>query len=150
MRPVILTIITLFLTILSAEAVRKINVNPVNLAVVIVEKSDSADIASTFDYYGYTLTEETDGYKVMRHPNGDEIRYSFSDKGILQTFPIVIVKAKENSKALGFRLNELKFEKTRDVYERKINRYGHHVTQCISGPHGTLTFRRLTKYKAAK
>lgn len=42
---------------------------------MIVEKGDSTQITKLFDYYGYILQGTTDGYKVMKHPSGNEISY---------------------------------------------------------------------------
>ena len=145
MKQIILTLTFLLLTILPAGAIKKIEVNPINLAVVLVEKVDESKIASYIDYYGYTLQTPDNEYQVMKHPNGDEIRYSFNVDNKGSQYPTVIVKLRETPTAIDARLKELNFIKVGNNYERVISRYNNYVTRCSLGPHNTLVIRRIQK-----
>ena len=145
MKQIILTLTFLLLTILPAGAVKKIEANPINLAVVLAEKADKSKIASYIDYYGYTLQAPDNEYQVMKHPNGDEIRYSFNIDDKESQYPTVIVKVRETPKAIDARLKELNFIKVGNNYERGFFRYNNYVTQCSFGPHNTLVISRIQK-----
>ena len=144
MKQILLTITLLLLTLLPVGAVKKITPNPINLAITIVEKTDSAKIASTLTYYGYTLQNIEDGYNVMKDPNGNEIRYSFKESDSPNKYPTVIVKTQGTQKAHDLKLKELDFEKVGNGYERKKNKYSKYRTQCKFGPKSTMTIRRIT------
>lgn len=79
MKKYLFTLLLLLITLFPSGAVKKFEANPINVAVVIVEKGDSTQITKLFDYYGYTQQGTTDGYKIMKHPNGSEMRYSITD-----------------------------------------------------------------------
>ena len=138
-------IFTLLLTLffLPAGAVKKFDATPINVAVVIVEKGDSTEIAKLFDYYGYTQQGTTDGYKIMKHPNGSEMRYSYIDSNDRGKQTKVIVKSKANHKEIVKLLTDLKFKKVGNLYEHMINRYNNQVTQCSFGTSNTLIFHRF-------
>ena len=145
MKNIIILIGFLTFVLFPAQAVKKFEADPINIAAVIVEKSDSSMIASTLDFYGYTFQTEEDDYIVMKHPNGDEIRYSFST--LESKYPIVEVKAKGTRKSIDKRLNELDFDKSGNGYEKIRNLYSKFKTQCNFGPRGTLIFRRSPNKK---
>ncbi len=126
---------------LPASAIKKPVANPINLAVLLVEMTDSTEVAATLDYYGYALQGERDGYKVLRHPNGNELRYTYAETPG-QQFPTIIAKPTGSQKQTDAALTELKFNKSGNAYERKISRYHGHSTNCTHGPHSTLIFRR--------
>ena len=138
-----LTLLLLFLTILPASAIKKFEANPINIAAVMVEKTDSAKIASTCEYYGFTYQGVEDGYTVMKRTNGNEIKFTFNDNGTINKYPTIVVKTKEAHKEIDARLKELNFEKKGNTYEIKQNQYSRFITQCSFGPHNTLIFRRL-------
>lgn len=144
MNQIIITVIFLLFTLLPAGAVKKFEANPINVAVVIVEKVDSTEIAKFFDYYGYTQQGTTDGYKIMKHPNGSEMRYLLTDSNDGSRNTKVIVKTKASHKQIDKDLTDLKFKKVGNLYERMINRYNNQVTQCSFGPSSTLVFQRFT------
>ncbi len=142
----IISILSLiFICSLPAGAVKKINVNPVNLAAVIVEMVDSAKIQREFDYYGYTLQGTEDGFKIMKTPNGHEIRYSLTDPNALDNHPVVIVKTSENPDDIDTRLKELRFNKDDQTYSRVARRDDNHLTKCISNSSNTLLFQCLKR-----
>ena len=144
MKPLLLTL-TLILP-LPVGAVKKLNdVSPINLASIIVEKTDSAKIASTFEYYGYTLQGTENGYNVMKHPNGTEIHYSFHPENSDSKYPTIIVKPKETQKQIDSRLKELDFTKTSNKYKRMRNMYSRYITLCEHGQNSTLIFSRQKK-----
>ena len=78
MKKLILLFFLLF-TLLPAGAVKKLDSNPINIAILIVEKGDSTQIKKLFDYYGYSLLGTSDSYLIMKTSSGNEIRYSFID-----------------------------------------------------------------------
>ena len=139
----ILTLILLIISILPASAIKKFEPNPINVAKVIVEKTDSDQIASTCEYYGFTYQGAENGYTVMKRTNGNEIKFTFNDNGTLQKYPIILVKTKEAHKGIDARLKELDFEKNGNIYEIRRNQYSRYITQCSFGPHSTLIFRRI-------
>ena len=130
---------------LPAFAVKTINVNPVNLAVVIVEKSDSAKIQKEFAYYGYTNEGTKDGYTIMRSPNGIEICYSFQDNLPSEKFPTVVVTDEEDDKDLSQRLFDLNFKRKGNTYTKIATRDDNHLIQCTFGPSNTLILRCIKR-----
>ena len=146
MKQILLTITLLILSILPASAVKKFEPNPINVAAVIVEKTDSAQIASTCEYYGFSYQGAENGYTVMKLSNGNEIKFTFSDNGTIQKYPIIVVKAKEAHKEIDARLKELNFEKKGNIYEIRRNQYSRYIKQCSFGPHNTLIFRSVYKH----
>ena len=142
MKQILLTI-TLLLTILPVEAVKKITPNPINLAITLVEKTDSAKVASTLTYYGYTFQNIEDGYNVMKDSNGNEIHFSFKESNSSHKYPTVKVRTEGNHKDLDSKLQELKFEKVGNIYEYKKNQYSKFKTQCNWEHQKTLIVRRI-------
>lgn len=135
--------LTLLLFLLPAGAVKKIQANPINIAVTLVEKSDSAKIASSLEYYGYILQGTEDGYIIMKDSQGNEIRYSFNPSE--SKYPTIIVKATGTRKTIDAKLKELDFEKAGNSYEKMRNSYSKYKTQCNFGPQSTLTLRRTQR-----
>lgn len=144
MKNYFITLTLILFSLLPAGAVKKFDANPINLAVVLVEKADSANIDGFFKYYGYKLQGSEDGYQIMRHDNGNEIHYSFKDGDISQKHPIIIVKPKGRQKEIDACLEDLKFVKNGNLYERMVNRYNHLSTQCSFEPQGSLVLKRIT------
>ena len=138
-----LTLTFLLLTLLPVSAVKKFEANPINIAAVMVEKTDSAKIASTCEYYGFAYQGVEDGYTVMKRTNGNEIKFTFSENGTIQKYPIIVVKTKEAHKDIAVRLKELNFEKKGNIYEIKRNPYSRYITQCNFGYNNTLIFKRI-------
>ena len=135
----------IFLSHLSAEAVTNINANPINVGVLITEKGDSTQVASLFQYYGYAPLGIENDYQVMKHFNGNEMRYSFKDSGKDQKYPTVVVKTNASQKEIDAILTELKFVKVGDGYERAVSRYNNYITRCTHGPHNTLIIQRIRR-----
>lgn len=138
----ILTLTLLLLTLLPLQAAKKVEANPINIAAILVEKTDSAKIASTLEYYGYTPQAPENGYQVMKHPNGTEIRFSFTEDGTPTKYPTITVKHNTPSKDIDARLKGLDFESTGNGYKKEKNQFSHYITRCQPGPKGTLIFRR--------
>ncbi len=147
MKKLLTLFFTIFLGLLPMQAVMKINANPINVAVVIVEKCDSTNISEFLDYYGYTFQRTDEGYNVMTHPNGSEIRYSFKNTNPSEIHPTVIVTQDANLKETKDILSELKFNKEGDIYQRTISSYNHYITLCEIGAGNKLTFQRIQKRK---
>ena len=138
----ILTLTLLIISILPASAIKKFDANPINIAAVMVEKTDSSQIASTCEYYGFTYQGVEDGYTVMKRTNGSEIKFTFKDNGTTQKYPVILVKTKEARKDIDIRLKELGYEKKGNSYEIKRNLYSRYITQCSFSSNNTLIFRR--------
>lgn len=141
----IFSLLSLIFTLsLHAEAVKKLkpNVNPINIAIAIVEKEDSAKIADLFDYNGYTYQGTEDGYNVMKDHNGNVILYSFQNSNTGPNYPKVIVKSKEKIKDIEKRLDNLMFKKVGKLYERKVNYDKNYSTKCTMQSNNSLVFQR--------
>ena len=124
-------------------AVKKVDANPINVAVLIAEKGDSTQVASIFQYYGYTPQGMENDYQVMKHFNGNEMRYSFNDSGISQKYPTIVVKTEASQKEIDAILTELKFIETGNNYERTVSRYNNYITRCTFGPRNTFIIQRI-------
>lgn len=143
MKTILLTISILLLSIVPAGAVKKIHANPINIAIQLVEKTDSDKVASTLEYYGYTPQGKEDGYQKMKGSNGNEIRYSFNECDPNHKYPTIIVKTQGTHKALDSKLKELNFEKVGNGYECMKNKNSKYKTQYSFGPKSTLIIRRI-------
>ena len=142
-----------FFSLLPLHAVKKIEANPINIAVMLTQEIDTARMASTLEYYGYTAITHTarradtkpqasilraqqantDGFAVYSHPNGSVIRYKFENSN--QKYPTIEVISKTSQKDKDQTLKNLNFQKIGNSYERKSVGY---TTRCINGPHGSL------------
>ena len=142
MKQVFLTILLLLILLpQTANAAKKIEANPINIAAILVEKTDSAKIASPLEYYGYHPQGTEDGYQIMRTSNGNEIRCTFTDSG--DKYPTVVVKTHGTSRPIDDKLKELDFEKSGNGYEKMKNAYSKFKTKCSLGSHNTLIFLRV-------
>lgn len=130
---------------LPVGAIKTINANPVNLAAVIVEMVDSARIQREFDYYGYKYQGTEDGFKVMKTPNGHEIRYSFQNAKALDGHPVVIVKTFESPTEIDTRLKELQFIKDGQNYRRVARRDENHLIQCLPNSSNSILLQCLKR-----
>lgn len=142
---IFLTLTLLLLTIIPTNAAKKVEANPINIAAIIVEKTDSAKIASTLEYYGYSPSGTENGYQVMKHSNGTEIRFTFTENGVVCQYPTVIVKHNTPTKDIDTRLKTLDFESKGNSYKREKNQFSRYITQCQHGPKSTLIFRRTQR-----
>lgn len=157
-----LLILTLLLAILPASAenkfgihpLKKIEANPINVAFILAQETDSAKIASICDYYGYQPTPansissktasaglssgETNTYS---HPNGSILRISFRDTTPDQPYPQVEVKSKQSSKDIDYTLKNLNFKKQGNGYQRNLGEHARHITTCQNAPRGFLLFQ---------
>ena len=143
MKHFFLTLTLFLLTLLPASAVKKIEANPINIATVMVEKTDSAQIASTCEYYGYSYDGIVDGYTIMKHSNGSEIQFTFKDNETNLKYPIIVIKISETHKAIDTRLKQLDFEKLGNIYTLMRNIHSRYITQCKFVHKSTLIFRRI-------
>ncbi|MDE6742074.1 MAG: hypothetical protein K2J58_07065 [Muribaculaceae bacterium] len=124
--------------------VKKIEANPINVAVMLTEQLDSASIAATCEYYGYINQPSQDGYVTFKHPNGSIIRYSFTIADNGKQYPTIEVKSKGTQKEKDQRLQELNFNKNGNTYERRSIGY---TTRCTSAPQGFLRLSNHPKEK---
>ena len=144
MKKTILLLILLLFTLLPAQAVRKVDANPINVAVILTEQPDSASIASTCEYYGYVSQPSQDGYTVYQPPKGSTIRYKYTVAENGKSYPTIEVKSKFSQNERNEILRNLNFQKKGDTYERKA--IGHQ-TRCSSAPQGYLRFSNHPKPK---
>lgn len=143
MKSILLTLSILLLSQIPARAVRKIEAHPINIAVSIVENTDSAKLASFLEYYGYQPQGIENGYQIMKDANGNEIRYTFTQTTTTNPHPIVTVKTTDTYKLIDSRLKELRFKKSGNSYERINNQYSKFKTRCSFGPQSTLILHRI-------
>ena len=150
-----LPLLLLLINLLPAQAVKKIEANPINIAFLLAQETDSAKMASICDYYGYQpYTDSSNSNKsasaglssgktnTYRHPNGSIIRYTFRDATPSQPYPKVEVKSKKSSKEIEYILTDLRFEKQANGYKRKLGQYARSVTDCKYGHGGFLVFHQ--------
>ena len=140
---------------------KKIEANPINVAFMVAEETDTAKITSILHYYGYEPTEgqfsersfPSEGKSSLKtqdsrlkteytHPNGSTIRYTFQDATKEQPYPHVEVKSKLTSKAVDSRLTDLKFKKEGSGYTRKLNQFARSIFNCTHGSNGFLIFHQ--------
>ena len=115
--PLIFSLLSLiFISPFNVGAVKKVDANPINVGVLIAEKGDSTQVASLFRYYGYTPKGMENDYQIMKHFNGNEMRYSFNDSGKEMKYPTIVVKTDASQKETDAILTELKFVKTGNAY----------------------------------
>ncbi|MDE6552219.1 MAG: hypothetical protein K2K98_04575 [Muribaculaceae bacterium] len=140
---------------------KKIEANPINVAFMLAQETDTAKMASILHYYGYEPTEgqfsersfPSEGKSSLKtqdsrlkteytHPNGSTIRYTFQDATQAQPYPHVEVKSKLTAKAVDSKLTDLKFKKEGSGYTRKSNQYSRTVFHCKRGSNGYLIFHQ--------
>ena len=143
MKKITLLLSLLLFTLLPTHAVKKVEANAINVAVMLTEQPDSAGIASTCEYYGYVSQPKQDGYNVYKHPNGSIIRYTFTTEEDGKSYPTIEVKSKDSQKGKEEILQELNFKKNVNGYERRA--LGHHTTCSTS--QGFLRFINHPKSK---
>ena len=140
-----------FLLAFPAQAVKKIDANPINVAYVLSQKTDPDAIASTLIYYGYTpqpkgnLTPDTSKPEtfVYTHPNGSVIKYTFKDTTEAQPYPYVEIKSNKGSNETATILENLAFKKKGSGYIRNIGKHAKTETHCTHGSQGSLIFHRV-------
>ncbi len=142
----IFTLLSLIFSTVHAERVydihptKKIEANPINIAVMLMQENDTAAMAKSCEYYGYTRQQQTNGYTTFTHPNGSTIRYKLND----QNNPTVEVTSHCTAKEKEHLLQNLNFTKTGNAYEQKSIGF---ITRCTFAPHGTLILQRISKSK---
>ncbi|MDE5757485.1 MAG: hypothetical protein K2H85_02615 [Allobaculum sp.] len=122
---IILTL--LILSLLPSVAANKHEANPINLAVILTEKNDSATMASVCEFYGYQAQPSQDGYTVYHHPNGSIIRFTFTPAEDGRRYATIEVKSTISSKEMDEILGDLRFQQTGNVYSRQSFT---HLTRC--------------------
>ena len=119
----------IFISPFNVEAASKHEANPINLAVILTEKNDSATIASVCEFYGYKAQPSQDGYTVYHHPtNSSIIRFVFTPAEDGRQYATIEVKSKISSKEQEEILKDIRFQKTGNSYERSSIT---HLTRCI-------------------
>lgn len=119
---------------------KKIEANPINIAVMLMQENDTASMAKSCEYYGYTRQPQNNGYTVFNHLNGSSIRYKYTDSN--QQFPTVEVTSKVGSKERDKILQNLNFHKNGNSYEQKsVGR----LIKCSFGSQGILILTRYPK-----
>ncbi len=145
MKSLIFSLLSLIFTLsLSAQTRKNIEANPINVAVSLMHRTDTASMSSALRYYGYGMqaSQPADGFTVYTHPNGSTINYKYADSH--QPFPTVELTSKVSAKERDEILQDLKFEKVGNAYEQKSIGF---TTRCQLGPHGTIILQRIPKSK---
>ena len=133
-----------FFSLLPAQAVKKIEANPINVAVMLSEQQDSASLAKTCDFYGYQNHGNQDGYAVFKHQNGSIIRFKFVPDEDGKQYATIEVTSKVTQKDRDTILKGLNFHKSGNAYERRS--IGH-ITRLTTAARG---FLRLTRHPNTK
>ncbi|MDE5870854.1 MAG: hypothetical protein K2H22_02760 [Muribaculaceae bacterium] len=147
MKAYILTLLLFLINIFPAGAdskfdihpIKKIEANPINVAVMLSERPDSISIASTCEYYGYILQSPQDGYTVFKHPNGSVIRFTFKEADNGKKYFTIEVRSKDSQKEKDQILQNLNFQKSGNACVRRSVGY---TTRCTNGPRGALIFQQ--------
>ena len=130
----------IFLHALTAQAIKKIEANPINIAYMLAQDTDTASMAKTCEYYGYTRQSTQDGYTVFKHTNGSVIRYSLNKDS---NYPYVEVKSKSGSREIEAILSDLGFQKQGNDYELKTGKFTRSKITCRHGSNGFLIFNKI-------
>ena len=131
------------MAVLPAGAVKKIDANPINVAFILSQETDSDEMSSTLEYYGYERQTSNDGYYVFKNPNGSVVKYTFKDATEAQPYPRVEVKSNRGSKDIDDTLESLSFKKEGNKYIRNTGQYAKTETHCTNGSQGFLIFHRV-------
>ena len=143
MKKILLSLTILIMNLLTAIGANKIEANPINLAAILTEKNDSVSIASICEFYGYRNQPSQDGYTIFHHPNGSIIRYKFTIAEDNNKYSSIEVKSKVSHKEQEEILQNLKFQKTSNGYERR----SFNLQTTCSSSQGYLRFVNRPKSK---
>lgn len=124
--------------------VKKIEENPINVAVMLTEQLDSARVAATCEYYCYIYQSSQDGFSVYKHPNGSVIRFNITTADNGKKYPTVEVKSKGTQKEKDKILKTLNFKKNGNVTERRPIGF---TTQCSTASQGFIRLKANPKTK---
>ena len=144
MKKIILIFAIILFSILPSSAIKKIEANPINVAVMLTEELDPASLAKTCDFYGYQHQGNQDGYTVFKHQNGSIIRFKFVPDEDGKQYSTIEVSSKETQKDRDAILKGLNFQKSGNTYERRS--IGH-ITRLTPSSH---SFLRLTCHPKLK
>ncbi len=139
-----------------AVPIKQIHANPINIASRLIFQQDSAAVASTLEYYGYTpgnselhnatrITQNENGKAIFSHTDGTTILFSFPNTEEKHTHPTVQVYSKTTRPQTEKILSELDFKKNGDHYENIMSNYSQYLTKCTFGPGNSVTFERKKK-----
>ncbi len=132
-----------------AVPIKQIHANPINIASRLIFQQDSAAVASTLEYYGYTQQSQTPPSggpgASFTHPDGTTILFSFPNTEEKHTHPTVQVYSKTTRPQTEKILSELDFKKNGDHYENIMSNYSQYLTKCTFGPGNSVTFERKKK-----
>ncbi len=144
MKKLIIYLLSLIIfPVLPATAAKKpVEANPINVAFMLAQRTDTAQMSALTDYYGYRLQPTQDGYITVTHPNGSTIRYTFQDATESQPYPTVEVKSNQHTSEIHSMLEDLRFKKQGSAYIRKSNMYSRTTITCKHAPHGYLIFHQ--------
>lgn len=142
----LLTLLFLLFSITFSYAQKlKINANPINIASQLILDTDSANMASNLEYYGYSFQSSENGKTVYQHPDGTVITYSFPYTDTKIRYPEVLVKSKVSEKEIKKILENMSYKKIGSHYEHNASKYGSHITKCTPTHNSTLKFQRIKK-----
>ena len=144
MKYLTLTLALLLFTLFPAEAIKKIEANPINIAAMLAQETDTASMAATCDYYGYLPQPSQNGYTVFKHPNGSMIRFIITDSDAYRNYPTIEVTSKATQKEKENIIEDLQYRKVGNTFEKRHIGF---TTRCSSGPRGSLRFTSHPKQK---
>lgn len=133
-----------FIASLPARAIKRITANPINIASRLVLQPDSAEVASTLEYYGYSYSPNTetqaqladiwDTAATFTYPDGSIIRFAYLDRVDKQNYPTLQVYTKQSRAETEKKLQELDYKKNGNHYENILSKYSRYLTKCTFGP----------------
>lgn len=145
MKKYFFTILLIALFNIPINAIKKIEANPINIAVSLTEKNDSAKIVSDLNYYGYTPNKPAKGTTEFIHSNGSIISFIMPDSHSKGEYPTIEVLSKTSGNELDNILKDLRFKKVGNRYERNNSKYDKYLTRCTHGSSGKLKIKRIKK-----
>ncbi len=145
MKKIVLLSFLIIFFLLPVKAIKKITANPINVAVSLVEKTDSSQIVADLNYYGYTPQNTNNGTSEFYHENGSIINFIMPTTKVKDEFPTIEVKSNSSGNEINNVLKELRFKKVGNHYERDTSKYDKYITKFIPEPSGIMIIRRIKK-----
>lgn len=142
MKTIHLSLLLLLFVFFSSFATKPIDVNPINLAVTLVEMTDSSEIVSTLKYYGFTEEPKSSEFNVYDKPDGTIVKYKFTENGQSLPYPIIDISSKRGFIDRDKILKDLDFKKKGNSYERIKSKSSKYSTICIPIGKSDFQFKR--------
>ncbi len=108
MKKYFFTILLIALFNIPINAIKKIEANPINIAVSLTEKTDSVTLVSDLNYYGYIPQQSAKGNSEFHHSNGSVISFIMPDSKSKGEYPTIEVKSKTSGTKIDNILKDLR------------------------------------------